>query len=81
MTEKIFAVPIALQVDAIKKHCLGDCGKGLLALVEDPEWGAMQMCKQTECPFLHSEMDEPFGQIDEYLVYLRRISDEDKSRL
>jgi len=70
----IYALVLGLQEPEITKHCFGDCGKGLLAGLMDPDLGALIPCAQAECPHLEKQMDESlWTTVEGHSVYLRRL--------
>ena len=75
MAEKTFVTVWGLQKDEINHYCFGECKKVIFGLLMDDELGGLSHCLEANCPFLDQEMNEPFGEIDGYDVYLRKLKD------
>ncbi len=70
----IYALVLSLQEPEITAHCFGDCGKGLMAGLYDPDLGNLIPCAQTECPHLEKQSDESlWTDAQGRPVFLRRL--------
>ena len=76
MNDKCFVTVWAVQQAEIEKYCFGSCGKAFFGLLMDSELGGLSLCYEPDCPALDFEMDEPFGEIVQGLVYLRKLASE-----
>ena len=68
------------QKPLIDKHCFGDCGKVSMAgVIADDLSGGLWVCCETDCPWLHKQMDEPYGNTMSFGrphdIYLRVLTD------
>lgn len=74
----IYGVVLDFQRPEIEAYCFGLCGKIIVGSMTLREYGmtmTLLPCKQTECPYLHSQTDEPIGEVDGQPVILRRLVD------
>lgn len=64
------AINAPAQVEPIKRHCYGDCGKvSTSGGVSESLFGPLVLCTVVECPHVEIELPEPLG------VYVWRGSD------
>lgn len=80
--EKIFGLLFMHkeQRKLIEKHCFGDCGKVSMAGgIDDDLVGSMFVCCETFCPWMHAQMDQPYGTTMSFgrphEVYIRSLTD------
>lgn len=76
--DTIYGLVLEIQQPEIEVYCFGLCGKisiGSMTLAEDGMTMTLLPCEQAECPYLHSQTDEPIGKVDGRLVILRRLVD------
>lgn len=66
---------IPSQREIIEKHCFGDCGKIIAGALIDKELGELGVCRipREQCPRLDKEMDEPFGNWEGQLIFIRKL--------
>lgn len=76
MTEKAYAMVLAIE-NQRKKVIPGcfDCGKIIIAAVNDVELGELAICRtpKKQCPQFGSEMDEAIGEVNGTHIYLRKL--------
>lgn len=75
----IFAIPINVQDEQVKKYCFGLCGKAL------PGFHSLQgitctFCREVECPALDRQMTTPEWVVDGEQVYLRALVEDPLSK-
>ena len=73
MSDKCFVVPFEAQEKEINHWCFDNCGKIIFALIFDAELGGLSHCYCEDCPHDEITMDEPFGESQHGLVYLRKL--------
>jgi hypothetical protein len=72
--ENMYVVVVSRQEPEITSHCFGDCGRGILMVMSDPDLGAIEPCRQEECPHLDKQTAVPlWNDINGRDVYLRRL--------
>lgn len=79
----VFAVLVGMpsQKPAIDAYCFGSCGKIIVGAIEIPmdDWVLMALpCRETQCPALDRQMEEPIGTLPETgePVYLRKLRED-----
>ncbi len=75
MSDKCFVTVWGLQKAEIEHYCFTKCGKALFSIVMDEQFGGLSPCNEVNCPYLEKEMDEPFGEMQGDLVYLRKLKE------
>lgn len=74
----VYGLALEIQPKEIEAYCFGLCGKiiiGSMALEVDDISMTLLPCRQADCPYLHSQTDDPIGTVDGNGVILRRLID------
>lgn len=79
MSETTYGVVLEIQQPEIEAYCFGLCGKIIFGAMLIPIDGGILTilpCKQTKCPFLHTQQDTPINMPNGWeSVLLRRLVD------
>ena len=74
MPDKMFVTVWGLQQAEIEAHCFGSCKKVVFGLLMDEQYGGLSHCFEAACPFVETEMSEPFGEVNGANAYLRKLT-------
>lgn len=71
---KIYGVIFSLDQSAAKEWCYGKCDKVLIGIMNlDGHPIIPCQAEASECPAFESETNEPIGEVDGDLVYIRKL--------
>lgn len=68
------------QQSAMRQYCFGSCGKIMIGTISIPLDGytlTAMVCRETQCPALAREMQEPCGTLQETEedLYIRKLQE------